>query len=181
MPSTMAASVTAHFGPGVNVVLKAAGHGAAALMAGVGVLASHASIDPVYVAGVMIAGMLHLADEKKQNSTRVKLLKTKVHQLSVVLSNINLQVQDAVRGQLENVVVALTMAANWYGVYCTKSAIVKTLHASDQAKKYQHAKDALDSAVNALQLDIQLKSLALNFDLMMHVANAPTVFANPVC
>ena len=58
-----------------------------------------------------------------------------------------------------------TMAANWHEVL-HQSAIV-TLSTLGSGEEIPACKDALDSAVNALQLDIQLKSLALNFDLMM--------------
>ena len=158
--SATANALTSSFGPGVTVVLEAAGISAQAVLAGAGasatVLAQATSMDPVYTAVMLVAGITQLYQDKQTNNQKCKVMKQKVQQLSVILDSITPDVKEAVRGQLEHVVVALTKAANWYGTYSKKGALMKTLTSKEEKIKYELAKEALDNATTNLQLDLQL-------------------------
>ena len=93
------------------------------------------------------------------NNKKCRLMKDTVKELSAILTAITPEVQEVLRGQLHNVYVALTGASNWFGAYSKKGAFMKTLTSKEEADKYSLAKEALDSAVSALQLAIQVRRL----------------------
>jgi hypothetical protein len=140
------------FGPGVAIVLAAAGQGVTAL-------AQSASFDPVQTSLLLVSGIERLYEDKKMNNKKCKLMKTKVKELSVILTAITPEVQEEVHVQLHNVCIALTGASDWFGAYSKKGAFMKTLTSKEEADKYSLAKEALDSAVTALQVDIQVRRL----------------------
>ena len=140
------------FGPGVAIVLAAAGQGANAL-------AQSATFDPVQASLLLVSGIERLYEDKKMNNKKCKHMKTTVTELSVILTAITPEVKKVMRGRLHNVYIALTGASNWFGAYSKKGAFMKTLTSKEEADKYSLAKEALDSAVSALQLAIGVRRL----------------------
>jgi hypothetical protein len=142
----------ATIGPGVAIVLAAAGQGASAL-------AQSATFDPVHISLMLVSGIERLYEDKKMNNKKCRLMKDTVKELSAILTAITPEVQEVLRRQLHNVYVALTGASNWFGAYSKKGAFMKTLTSKEEADKYTLAKEALDSAVSALHLAIGVRRL----------------------